>query len=214
MYRSWFVGKKVSNALTLDTVSYIQYRMFQPAANSGTGQNFFPVITYADYAFMRAEAIARGYVAGSAEEWYNKGVEASLQFYSDAATKAQVEGHTPVTAVEVAAYLNAPDVKWDAAKALELIAVQSYINYYKQPNEAWALYKRTGMPNKNTVLHNEDIVIDGVAREIPRRASLAAPLTTDPNYATRKAALDEMQKDADFGQGPNDVFGRVWWDKK
>lgn len=214
MYRNWFVGKKVSNDLTLDTVSYLEYRMWQPAANGGKGQNFFPIITYADYALMRAEAIAKGYVSGSAEEWYNKGVEASIKFYDAAATKAQVAGYTPVTATEIAAYLAAPDVKFDQARALELIAVQAYINYYKQPNEAWALYKRTGMPNKNTPLHNEDILIDGVVRDIPRRASLPAPLTTDPNYATRKAALDEMAKDPDFGQGPNDVFGRVWWDKK
>lgn len=213
-YRPWFTGKTVNSSLTLDTLSYIQYRMWQPASNNGTGQNFFPVITYADYALMRAEAIARGYVSGSAEEWYNKGVEASIRFYDAAATKAQVEGHTPVTDAQITDYLNAPDVKFDAAKAIEQIVIQSYLNYYKQPNEAWAIYKRTEMPNKNTALHNEDIVIDGVVREIPRRASINPPLTTDPNYATRKAALDEMAKDPDFGTGPNDVFGRVWWDKK
>ncbi|RPD45557.1 SusD/RagB family nutrient-binding outer membrane lipoprotein [Paracnuella aquatica] len=213
-YRTWFTTKMVNSSLTLDTISYLQYRMWMPASNNGTGKNFFPIITYADYALMRAEAIARNYVSGNAEEWYNKGVEASIRFYSTAATNAQVTEHTPVTDAEIAAYLNAPDVKFNAAKALEQIAIQSYLNYYKQPNEAWALYKRTGMPNKNTALKNEDIVIDAVVRDIPRRASIAPPLSTDPNYATRKAALDEMAKDPEFGQGPNDVFGRVWWDKR
>ena len=213
-YRTWFTTKMVNSSLTLDTISYLQYRMWMPASNNGTGKNFFPIITYADYALMRAEAIARNYVSGNAEEWYNKGVEASIRFYSTAATNAQVTEHTPVTDAEISAYLNAPDVKFNAAKALEQIAIQSYLNYYKQPNEAWALYKRTGMPNKNTALKNEDIVIDAVVRDIPRRASIAPPLSTDPNYATRKAALDEMAKDPEFGQGPNDVFGRVWWDKR
>lgn len=213
-YSSWFVGKVVSPTLTLDTVSYLQYRMWQPASNNGTGRGFFPIITYADYAFMRAEAIARNYVSGSAEQWYNTGIEASIKFYDDAATRAQVQGHVPVTQAQIEAYKNAPDVKFNPAKALEQIAIQSYLNYYKQPNEAWALYKRTGMPNKNTALANEDIVIDAVVRDIPRRAALSVPLSTDANYETRKAALDEMAKDSDFGQGPSDVFGRVWWDKK
>lgn len=212
-YSSWFVGKVVSPTLTLDTVSYLQYRMWQPASNNGTGRGFFPIITYADYALMRAEAIARSYVPGNAEEWYYTGIEASIKFYDDAATKAQVPGHVPVTQAQIEAYKNAPDVKFDPAKAIEQIVIQAYINYYKQPNEAWALYKRTGMPNKNTALANEDIVIDAVVRDIPRRAALSVPISTDANFATRKAALDEMAKDADFGQGPSDVFGRVWWDK-
>jgi hypothetical protein len=214
IYRPRFNGKKVSDELTLDTVSYLQYRMWQPASNNGTGRSFFPVITYADYALMRAEIAARGLAGGSAEEWYNTGIEASIRFYDAAAKNAQLTDYVAVTDAEIAAYKNAPEVKFDAAKAIEQIVVQSYINYYKQPNEAWAIYKRTGMPNKNTILANEDIVIDGVVREIPRRAALPVPVSTDANFETRKAALDEMAKDPDFGQGPSDVFGRVWWDKK
>jgi hypothetical protein len=214
VYKTWFTGKKVSNTLTLDTVSYLQWRMWQPAVNSGTGQNFFPVITYADYSFMRAEIIARGWGTGNAEDWYNKGIEASIKFYNDAANKAKLEDYVAVTDAEITAYQNSADVKYNPAKALEQIAIQSYINYYKQPNEAWALYKRTGMPNSSTALANEDIRIDGAIRQIPRRAAIATPLTTDQNYATKKAAIDEMAKESGFGQGPTDMFGRVWWDKQ
>ncbi len=213
-YRDWFTGKRVSSRLTLDTISYLQYRMWQPASDTGTGRSFFPIITYADYAFMRAEIAARGLATGDAGQWYNIGIEASIRFYDDAARNAKLRDYTPVTNPEIEAYKNAPDVKFDPAKAIEQIVIQSYINYYKQPNEAWAIYKRTGMPNKNTALANEDIVIDGVVRDIPRRASLMIPVSTDPNYQTRQTALDEMAKDPDFGQGPSDVFGRVWWDKK
>ena len=209
---AWFVGKKVSNSLTLDTVSYLQWRMWQPAVNAGTGQNFFPVINYADYCFMRAEFIVRGLATGNAEDWYNKGIEASIKFYDDAAKRAKLEDYVAVTQAEIDAYINAPDVKYNAAKALEQIAIQEYINFYKQPNEAWALFKRTGMPNSSTALANEDIRIDGSIKTIPRRASIPVPLPTDQDYETRKAAIEAMAADAGFGQGATDVFGRVWWD--
>jgi hypothetical protein len=165
---------------------------------------------------MRAEIAARGYVTtgGSAEDWYNKGVEASILFWDDAANKAKTEDYSPVTNTEINDYLNAPDVKFNSAKALEQIAIQSYINFEKQPNEAWALYKRTGMPNSTTALANENIVIDGVVKAIPRRAAISLPTSTDPNYANKQAAIEEMEQNPDFGSGPSDVFGRVWWDKK
>lgn len=216
-YKSWFTTKTVPNTnptLVLDTISYLKRRLWTPDYNGGTGVVTMPVITYADYCFMRAEIAAKGYVTtgGTAEEWYNKGVEASIRFYDDAAQKAGVENYMMVTNDEITAYLNAPDVKFNASKALEQIAIQSYINFYKQPNEAWAVYKRTGMPNSTTALANENIVIDGTVKAIPRRAALALPASTDPNYSNKQAALDQMASDAGFGQGPTDVFGRVWWD--
>lgn len=213
-YKSWFTAKKVNDNLSLDTVSYLQWRMWQPANNNGTGLNVFTVITYADYCFMRAELIARGLAAGDAGTWYNNGVTASITFYDDAGNKAKVPDYTALGANEISDYLNMPDIKFNAAKALEQISIQAYLNDYKQPNEAWAVYKRTGMPNKNTALANEDIRIDGVVKDIPRRAAISVPVSTDANYETKSAAIADMSKDPDFGQGPSDMFGRVWWDKK
>ena len=215
-YRNWFIPKTVNGTLVLDTISYLKRRLWTPDYNSGTGNVTMPVLTYADYCFMRAELVAKGYTTtgGTAEEWYNKGVEASVRFYDGAAMKAKVEDYTAVTAAEIATYLNAADVKFDASKALEQIAIQSYINFYKQPNEAWAVYKRTGMPNSSTALANEDIVIDGSVKAIPRRASLSLPASNDPNYANKEAAIQQMATDPGFGNGPSDLFGRVWWDSQ
>ena len=213
-YRSWFVIKQVNGSLSLDTISYLKRRLWNPDFNGGTGYVTMPVINYADYCFMRAEIAARNYVTigGTADEWYYKGIEASIRFYDAAANKAQVEDYTAVSDAEITAYEMAPDVQFNASKALEQIAVQSYINFYKQPNEAWALWKRTGMPNSNTALAFENIMIDGSVKTIPRRAAISLPAETDPNYANKQAAITEMEQDPSFGSGPTDVFGRVWWD--
>ncbi len=136
----------------------------------------------------------------------------SIKFYDKAAANAQIEDYVPVTDNEIMAYKNAPAIVYNPAKALEQIAIQEYINFYKQPNEAWALYKRTGMPNSSTALMNEDIMIDGSLYHIPRRAALAAPSSSDLNATNKEAALTEMMKDPNFGSAIDDVYGRVWWD--
>lgn len=204
----------VKDVLTLDTLSTLQWRMFKPAYGGGTGKNFFPLITYADELFMRAELAAKGITTEDAKTLYNLGIDASVGFFDKAASDAKLEDYTALTPAELAAYKNAPAIAYDPTKALEQIAIQSYINFYKQPNEAWALYKRTGMPNATTALANENIMIDGALYQIPRRAALSAPSSSDLNASNKQAALDAMKADADFGTGLEDLYGRVWWDKK
>jgi hypothetical protein len=209
----WFTGRRVNASLVMDTLSYIQGRMFQPTFGGGTGQAYFPLITYADQLFMRAELAARGITTESASTLYNDGVKASIQFYNTRAAAAAVEDYVAVTDAQINNYLNNPTVKFDAAKALEQIAIQSYINFYKQPNEAWALFKRTGMPNKNTALANEDIIINGSVFSIARRAVIGDASPSDLNRVNRQAAVDDMKKDPEFGDQLQ-PYGRVWWDKQ
>ncbi|MFF5381462.1 SusD/RagB family nutrient-binding outer membrane lipoprotein [Pedobacter suwonensis] len=205
---------------TMDSLSLIQPRLFAAGENGGKGINAFPLITYADVCFMRAELAARAVTTESAEEWYNKGVSASIAFYDDLANKAQIVdrngalSYVASTPSEIASYMAKSDVKFDATRALDQIIGQAYLNFFKQPNEAWALYKRTGMPNSTTVLKLEKIIASGTEQVIPRRASLAFPAVTNLNYQNIVAAYKVMQADPDFGQGPGDILGRVWWDKK
>lgn len=214
LVKSWFEQKKINDNLSLDTISYLQWRMFQPANGGGTGKNFFTLITYADELLMRAELAVRGITTEDAQTLYNAAIDASVQFYDKAAKEAQLEDYTALTDTELAAYKIAPAIAYNPSKALEQIAIQAYINFYKQPNEAWALYKRTGLPNSSTALALEDIMIEGTLYQIPRRAALSAPSSTDLNAANKQAALDEMAKDPDFGTSIDDLYGRVWWDKK
>lgn len=194
-------------------LSDIQNRLFQANFSGGDGSNFFPVITYADFTFMRAELAARGVTAESASTLYNAGIAASIQMYSDWAIKAKIPSYVAVTNAEITAYLAKPAIAYNAAKNVEQICIQSYINYNKQPNEAWALFKRTGFPNTTSALAFENIVADGIVQKFPRRAPLSLPPPTAANYLNNKAALDAMALDPGFGTAPSDFYGRVWWDK-
>lgn len=202
----------------IDTLSYVQPRLFQASyadasGTAGTGKNYFPVITYADFCFMRAELGAQAITGESAKTWYESGVLASLDWYDMVAQSAQVTSYTPMTAAEKTAYLTNPKVAFNAAKAMDLIASQEYVNFLRQPTEGWATWKRTGLPNATSTLALPTLISNGATLIIPRRAPLPLPNVNDPNYANRKAALDEMAKEAGFGRDPQDATGRVWWDR-
>ncbi|HET7897020.1 MAG TPA: SusD/RagB family nutrient-binding outer membrane lipoprotein, partial [Flavisolibacter sp.] len=155
---------------------------------------------------------ARGFTGGDAKDWYEKGVKASIEYYNQRAIAAQLENFTPVTQAEITAYLAKPGVAFDPAKAKEQIAVQAFLEFYRQPSEAWAWWKRTGYPNTTSVLPWANLTSNGAPMPLARRASISVLPTTNLNYENQQAALAEMAKDPSFGSGPNDAFGRVWWD--
>lgn len=192
--------------------SSVQSRLFQGSFNNGSGRTTFPIITYADVCFMRAELAARGIAGSDAEGWYYKGIDASLANYDEMAKNSKLDNYTALTANEVTTYKAQPGVKYDAANGLEQIIVQQYLNFYKNQNEAWAIIKRTGLPSvSGKILKLETVRQGGTEQKMPRRFSISIPSLTDVNYTNAKAAIEEQQKDPNFGV-PADITGRVWWD--
>jgi len=94
---------------------------------------------YSEQEFLIAEAISRGWItgAGTAEEHYNNGITASMQFYGiDDAT--------------IAAYLAQPSVAFDPGNAIPMIITQKYIALFM--NSGWEAFyeqRRTGIPTLN-----------------------------------------------------------------
>jgi hypothetical protein len=198
--------------------SQLQHRLFTPAydegdnAGAGTGQAFFPLMTYAEYCFIRAELGQKAITADNAQTWYEAGVKASIQFYNDRAIKAGITGYTPVTAQNITDYLAMPNVAFDNTKALNQIYCQAYLDFFRQPSEAWAWWKRTGFPNTTSVLAWEPTTFNGAAIALPRRASITPLTTSDLNYQNQQAAFSAMQSDGSWGANSNDFHGRVWWE--
>ncbi|CAH0242808.1 hypothetical protein SRABI27_02764 [Pedobacter sp. Bi27] len=205
---------------SLDNLSQLQHRLFTPnfdnndGLKAGTGKGFFPVLTYAEYCFIRADLAARNITTDVAETWYKKGVYASVQFYSDRAVDANVKDFTAVTPAAIDAYYAKVGVNFDPAKATDQIACQAYLDFFRQPLEAWAWWKRTGFPNTTSVLAWSELKANGTPLTLARRAGIDLLSPTNLNYANQQTAIAEMAKNPDFGAGPNDPFGRVWWDKK
>lgn len=206
-----------SNNQTVDTLSFIQPRLFNAgradaAGNAGTGRSYIPVITYAEFCFMRAELATKSIGTGTAKDWYEAGVRSSLAFYDEVGQKAQLTNYTPTTADEITTYLAQPGVAFNTAKAMDQIASQSYLNFMRQPQEGWALWKRTGYPNETSVVPMPKMTYLNVPLVVPRRSPITLPSSSDPNFANKKAAYDAMAAQPGFGDLAS-AQGRVWWDK-
>ncbi len=200
----------------IDTLSLIQRRLFQPSFNEGNGAGDgnvnIPVISYAEFCFIRAELAARSVTTEDVKTWYEKAVRASIEWYDQIAREAKLTHYTAVTPAEITDYLAETGVAFNPALALDQISSQAYIHYFKQAAEGWALWKRNNLPNTTSVLPLTDMKSNGASLPIPRRAPLPLLNQISANYENQRAAYDEMEEDPAFGLGPTDAFGRVWWD--
>jgi Starch-binding associating with outer membrane len=93
------------------------------------------LIGFPEQEFLLAEGIARGWAAGNAAGYYNSGVRASMRAYN-------------IGGITIEQYLNRPNVKYDATKALEMIAIQKYLALFMQSGwEPFLEQRRTGFPS-------------------------------------------------------------------
>jgi len=89
---------------------------------------------YAELQFILAEAVVRGWINGSAADYYNKGIQASMEFYKTA----------PAAITE---YLSQTAVQLPAGQELQAIITQKYIACFL--NTGWLPFyeqRRTGFP--------------------------------------------------------------------
>ncbi|MDO6430201.1 SusD/RagB family nutrient-binding outer membrane lipoprotein [Flavitalea sp. BT771] len=199
--------------------SSLQHRLFTPnydeadGQGTGSGIGFFPVLTYAEYCFIRADLAARGYTSDVASDWYNKGVTASIKFYDARAKDAKISDYAAVADGDITVYLNQPGIAFNAATATEQIACQAYLDFFRQPAEAWAWWKRTGFPNTTSVVAWSPLKANGADVVLARRPVFTPYSAADANYANQKAAYDAMLAQPGFGASLDDFTGRIWWDQ-
>jgi len=213
------VAANGNNFLHSDSVySQLQHRLFAPnydegdGNGAGTGVAFFPLLTYAEYCFIRAELGNRAITGDDAATWYNKGVTASITYYDQRAQAAGIAGYNKIAAGDITAYLANPLVAYNPVKGLDQIVCQAYLDFFRQPSEAWAWWKRTGLPNTTSTIAWEALTASGTPIALPRRAAITVLQTTDRNYANQQAAFKNMASDGNWGKDANDFSGRVWWD--
>jgi len=94
------------------------------------------IISYAETSLLQAEAAVRGFAGGDAKSLYEAGVRASMETVG-------------VSSADITAYLAGAKVAFaaDQAGQLEQIGTQLWFALYDQGPEAWASYRRTGVPN-------------------------------------------------------------------
>lgn len=165
----------------------------------------YQIFDYADVCFILAEAAVKGWNAGgTAQSWYEAGIKASLEQWSELALNspmAQFKDAAEITADEIDEYLQGDLVKYDAAKGMEQIATQRWIALFPNGVQAYSVYRRTGYPK----------VIE--TYELPETAypGLGVPLRFP--YPTDEEARNSENCLAAKAGITDDMYGKpVWWD--
>lgn len=152
------------------------------------------LVTYAENQLLLAEAAFRGWVSGSAEDFYNEGVEASMKQFD------QFDDGLAPDDAEIANYLALNP--YNAPTALEQINTQYYINTFSDEYETFANWRRSGYP----VLETVNYVGNVTNGTIPRRFTypVSESSVNSEHYLKAVSHLENGDK----------MTSRVWWDVK
>ena len=167
-------------------------------------------VGYSEMCFNIAEGINRGWATGNAGDFYNKGIQASMDFYGLKAGANSVEFqksgaklgefNSYSITVDFAAYLAQAKVKYagNTADGLAQILKQKYLTMAQNSGqEAYYNYRRTGIPAFLTGVGL------GNQGRIPMRYQYpSAEFST--NGANVKEAITRQ-----YG-GTDDLFGKMW----
>jgi len=159
------------------------------------------LMTFAEVEFNRAEAILRGWVAGSASEAYESGVRSAMKMLELYPSPEEITDNEIITDAEIEEYLQQPAVQYSDAEAMRLINTQKWVALLFDGYESFANYRRIGFPELNPVdAEFRDPSSDG---SIPKRVIYpqSEVTTNTTNY-----------QEAISIQGPDDINTRLWWD--
>ncbi len=101
------------------------------------------IMTYAELQFLLAEAVAKGWITGEANTYYQAGINASFGFYGLT---------TPSN------YMDKSEVKLtsNADDNLKKIGFQKWISFFYQGMEAWFDWRRTKIPTLKPAISNQN----------------------------------------------------------
>lgn len=204
-------GNSVTNYFL---ISPVNRKFFSPRYNGQTGGLYKEVsVSAAETDLTIAEFIQKGYAdgtntQGTASDWYNKGVAASINTMNGI---AEVAGSTTAFSgngdAAINQYLQDDNVKLNGTNDLERIYIQEHLNFYRNPNEAFVFCRRTGYPKKTSSYYPREPMNE----VIPRRFWTLDPGET--NRANWEAAMQEQGFTPNAQDLPSLSTQRVWYDK-
>ncbi len=99
------------------------------------------IMTYSELLFLKAEAAYRGWISGDPEQLYEDAVQASFDQY----------GVSPDTA-----YFEQEAITYESSRGLSQIMTQKWIALHFTGLEAWFEWRRTGLPDLEPSVRNQN----------------------------------------------------------
>lgn len=146
------------------------------------------LMTYSEICLMQAEAVLRGWIAGDATDWYNKGVAAGM-------TQWDVYNVEVPDMAAIDTYL--VDNPFDSS--YKMIGEQYWLTTYMNFYESFANFRRTGFPELVPVNYPGNETGGTIPRRLP--------------YSVNESQLNAENYNAAVSrQGPDTYTTRMWWD--
>ncbi|GAO42462.1 SusD/RagB family nutrient-binding outer membrane lipoprotein [Flavihumibacter petaseus] len=164
------------------------------------------LIGFAEQCFNIAEAINRGWINGDAEEYYKKGIKASLRFYgvpvdAPGTVSKNYDGMNYSIPFDFeGVYYQQPTVKYkgNSPVGLKQILMQKYLAFFQGSGwEAYFNWRRTGIPEFSTGVGT------GNSGVIPKRFQYPVSERDNNTENNAKAVSDQ------YG-GSDDINASMW----
>jgi len=149
---------------------------------------------YSEVAFIKAEAVERGFLNGSAEQHYNNGIRASMEYWG-------------VADQDIQDYLNQSDVAYNSAPGdfKAKIGLQKWLALYLQGLQAWTEFRRLDNPTLNARYYYDRSgnLQQNDQEDVPKRFTYPIK-EQNVNTAQYNKASDAI--------GGDDVSTKLFWD--
>ncbi len=139
---------------------------------------------YAEQEFFLAEAVERGFIGGDAQQYYENGVQASIDFYGASFSSDGYQGAYGTEGFSsINDYLTQPSVAYNGGRdKLTLIAEQKWIASFLLGLEPYFDHRRTMLPELRASSGAENFGPNGSGTKFPSRAAYSdAELANNPN---------------------------------
>lgn len=201
----WFIGNQPGYEALKDTAILNNYQTKYSTINRYTYSNPTSptfICTYAQTQLLLAEAAVRGWISGNAQTYYENGVRAAMEQFSQF-PNATAYYNQYLTSQAIDQYLE--ENPFDSSKAYEQINTQYWINCFCDEYETFANWRRSGYPELKPAYDPANPYgSSGTNGTIPRR--FRYPTTeTSANKDNYDAAVSRMN-------GGDRFDSRMWWD--
>ncbi len=169
------------------------------------------LMIYPEVLFLKAEAALRGWGTGSAQQFYEDGIKASIDYWNTIYTtlkntlpaeEADALPNLAITDITISDYIAEPAVAYNSATGLDQIITQKWVALLNQGFEAYAEYRRTGFPKLNPIPNTNGESETG-GTSLPIRVK----------YPAEEQTLNRIEYNIAIGrQGPDLPTTSVWWD--
>lgn len=125
-----FTPAGASSSVAMRPANYFQTRLWKGNHESGTGGNWAPVMTYADFCFLAAEFVLRENLSSSktAQQWYETGVRASVDQWNAIGKYCGINNYQAMTEDEIEVFLNKPNIQWTSTRSMQLEQIDHKIS--------------------------------------------------------------------------------------